>query len=76
MTKLDHRNTHTGRRPSAQLISDAVVASYIHDISQRHRRSETGSCRESRSLRAHQLSITGRSRMLLPENAALSSSAP
>jgi hypothetical protein len=25
-----------GRRPSAQLISDGVVASYIHDISQRH----------------------------------------
>jgi hypothetical protein len=25
------------RRPSVRLISDAVVASYIHDISQRHR---------------------------------------
>ena len=26
-----------GRRPSARLFSDAVVAGYIHDISQRHR---------------------------------------
>ena len=25
-----------GARASAQLISDAVIASYIHDISQRH----------------------------------------
>jgi hypothetical protein len=28
---------HNGRRPSVRLISDGVVASYIHDISQRHR---------------------------------------
>ena len=26
-----------GRRPSVRLVSEAVVASYIHDISQRHR---------------------------------------
>jgi hypothetical protein len=26
------------RRPSPQLISDGVVASYIHEISDRHRR--------------------------------------
>ncbi len=26
-----------GRRPSIRLISDAVVAGYLHDISQRHR---------------------------------------
>ena len=34
------RSLRTERRPgaraSAQLISDAVIASYIHDISQRH----------------------------------------
>jgi hypothetical protein len=28
------------RRPSPQLISDGVVASYIHQISDRHRRRE------------------------------------
>ena len=27
------------RRPSPRLISDAVIANYLHDISQRHRRS-------------------------------------
>ena len=32
-----HAALHSGRRPSARLISDAVVAGYIHDISQRHR---------------------------------------
>jgi hypothetical protein len=26
-----------GRRPSVRRVSEAVVASYIHDISQRHR---------------------------------------
>jgi hypothetical protein len=32
------RTDHTlARRPSAQRIADAVTASYIHDISQRHR---------------------------------------
>jgi hypothetical protein len=30
-------------RPSAQLILDAVVASYIHDISERHRQPQTAS---------------------------------
>lgn len=29
----------TAARPSAQLIADGVVASYIHEISQRHGRS-------------------------------------
>lgn len=46
MTNIDQphvrRNAHraalgAARRPSAQLISDGVVASYIHDISRRHR---------------------------------------
>ena len=30
------------RRPSPQLISDGVVASYIHEISDRHRRRDAG----------------------------------
>ena len=38
MTNLTRPRGHSPRRPSTQLISDAVVASYIHDISQRHRR--------------------------------------
>jgi hypothetical protein len=29
----------SARRPSAQRVADAVMASYIHDISQRSRRS-------------------------------------
>jgi hypothetical protein len=32
-----HAASRPERRPSARLISDAVVAGYIHDISQRHR---------------------------------------
>ena len=32
-----HAPLQPGRRLSARLISDAVVAGYIHDISQRHR---------------------------------------
>jgi hypothetical protein len=32
-----HAPLQSGRRPSIRLISDAVVASYIHDISVRHR---------------------------------------
>jgi hypothetical protein len=32
-----HTPQHNNRRPSVRLISDGVVASYIHDISQRHR---------------------------------------
>jgi hypothetical protein len=39
--RADRRSAHTplrsGRRPSPRLISEAVVASYLHDISQRHR---------------------------------------
>jgi hypothetical protein len=34
--RADRRSSHTERRPSARLISEGVVASYIHDISQRH----------------------------------------
>jgi hypothetical protein len=33
------RTARTTTRPSAQLIADGVVASYIHEISQRHGRS-------------------------------------
>jgi hypothetical protein len=32
-----HAPVQSGRGLSGRLISDAVVASYIHDISQRHR---------------------------------------
>jgi len=32
-----HAPRTSGSRPSVRLISDAVVAGYIHDISQRHR---------------------------------------
>jgi hypothetical protein len=32
-----HADLEPRRRPSTRLISEAVVASYIHDISQRHR---------------------------------------
>jgi hypothetical protein len=39
--RADRRSAHTPsrspRRPSTRLISEAVVASYLHDISQRHR---------------------------------------
>ena len=38
MTNLNHPRIHNARRHRAQLISEAVVASYIHDISQRHSR--------------------------------------
>jgi hypothetical protein len=32
-----HAPTRSGHRPSTLLISEAVVAGYLHDISQRHR---------------------------------------
>ena len=51
MTQIDHARTHnlasarrarraapqTSRRSNSRLVSEAVVASYLHDISQRHR---------------------------------------
>jgi hypothetical protein len=37
MTNLDHHRRATTRRQRARRISDGVVASYIHDISERHR---------------------------------------
>jgi hypothetical protein len=41
LIRAERRPSHaapaSGRRPSARLISEAVVASYLHDISQRHR---------------------------------------
>jgi hypothetical protein len=51
MTNLTRTRGHSARRPSARLISEAVVASYIHDISERHRRAETAGQRESLELR-------------------------
>jgi hypothetical protein len=40
-SRSDRRSAHTpsrsGGRPSTRLISEAVVAGYLHDISQRHR---------------------------------------
>jgi len=44
-----HAELESRRRPSVRLISDAVVASYIHDISQRHR--DGGRATEARSRR-------------------------
>jgi len=35
-TRAGRRPSHTERRPSARLISEGVVASYIHEISGRH----------------------------------------
>ena len=35
--RVTHGTEQSGRRPSVRLVSEAVVASYIHDISQRHR---------------------------------------
>jgi hypothetical protein len=32
-----HEPLRSSRRPSTRLVSEAVVASYLHDISQRHR---------------------------------------
>ena len=51
MTQINHARAHSitaarrarraapksGRRPNSRLISEGVVASYLHDISQRHR---------------------------------------
>ena len=37
MTEAVRRHERLHRQPSAQLISDAVVASYIHDITGHHR---------------------------------------
>jgi hypothetical protein len=36
-------------RPSASLVSEAVVAGYIHDISQRHRHGIGGGGRDRRA---------------------------
>ncbi len=45
--RADRRSAHaplrSGRRPSTRLISEAVVAGYLHDISQRHRDDGHGS---------------------------------
>jgi hypothetical protein len=38
MTTLDRPRSHRPRT-DARLVSDGVIASYLHDISQRHRRS-------------------------------------
>lgn len=37
MTTLDRPRRHTPR-PNARLVSDGVIASYLHGISQRHHR--------------------------------------
>lgn len=39
-------------RPSARLIADAVVANYIHDISQRHQAPRTRGASERTSSKA------------------------
>ena len=35
--RSEHASLQSDRRPNIRLISDGVVAGYIHDISQRHR---------------------------------------
>ncbi len=35
--RSEHATRRTNGRPSVSLISDGVVASYLHDIAQRHR---------------------------------------
>ena len=51
------------RRPNARLISEGVVASYIHDISQRHRDGVRGhSARRDIAARADVLIAEGRQR--------------
>jgi hypothetical protein len=44
------RRIRPPRGPSAQLIADGVVAAYIHDISERHRPSESPHHRNSSEL--------------------------
>ncbi len=44
----------SARRPNPHLISEAVVASYLHDISQRHRRPDTAAQRSRRHAPAQQ----------------------
>jgi hypothetical protein len=51
MTNVNHTRGHTPRRPSEQLLAEAVVASYIHDISARRHRSETANDRALLELR-------------------------
>jgi hypothetical protein len=50
--RADRRSPHaplrSGRRPSTRLVSEAVVASYLHDISQRHRDSAHASTARAR----------------------------
>ena len=51
MTDINRTNPHNAsRRRRAQLISDGVVASYIRDISVRHRPGTGRSSRGSRPL--------------------------
>lgn len=43
MTTLNRPRGHTTPRRTALLASDGVIASYLHDISQRHRNYATSS---------------------------------
>lgn len=62
-TRADRRSSHTERRPNARLISEGVVASYIHDISQRHSDGVRGhSARRDIAARADVLIAEGRQR--------------
>lgn len=51
MNNVTRHRERSHDRASAQLISEAVVASYIRDISGRHRRQETANKRALRELR-------------------------
>jgi hypothetical protein len=53
-----HRERRFNRGPSVQLVSEAIVASYIHDISERHRDARAPGAR-LRRVRGAQLAIGG-----------------
>jgi hypothetical protein len=61
MTNLTRPRGHTPRRPNAQRFSDAVVASYIHDISERQHHPWTASGQDSSELRRRAHGRRGRS---------------
>jgi len=42
-----HATRRTSGRPSVSLVSEAVVASYIHDIAQRHRSQQSSVSRRA-----------------------------
>jgi hypothetical protein len=47
MTNLDRQRRRTSRRATTELITEAITASYIHDISERHRRNAAARRRQA-----------------------------